>query len=43
MSKKKEELKKIIIEYIADNVDPEDKEMVAKFDELLKELELKNI
>ena len=43
MSKKKEELKEIILEYIADNVDPTDKEMVKKFDELLKELELRNI
>ena len=43
MSKKKEELKKIILEYIAENVDPENKEEVKRFDELLKELELKNI
>lgn len=43
MSEKKEELKKIIMEYIAGNVDPNDIKMVAKFDELLKQLELKNI
>ena len=43
MSKKKEELKKIIMQYIAENIDPEDEKLVKKFDELLKQLELKNI
>lgn len=43
MSEKLEEIKKIIIEYIVENVDPENEEEVKKFDELLRLLELKEI
>jgi len=43
MSEKLEELKEILLEYIAGNVDPSDTKMVKKFDELLKELDLQNI
>jgi len=38
-----EEIKKIIIEYIGENVDPENKELVENFDRLIEQLELQNI
>lgn len=43
MSEKLEELKEIILEYISEYVDPTDTETIKKFDELIRQLELKNI
>lgn len=39
----KSELKELIIEYVSENVDPGNKEIIKKFDELLDRLELQNV
>ena len=36
------EIREIVLEYIAENIDLSDKKMVAKFDDFFRQLELKS-